>query len=428
MNRTRGALVAAALAFGIGLGVARSRGDAPGVGQSPAGQIEELSGSIAFLEQRLQADPENFLVADHLVGRYLLRFQLGADLADVQRAEQVAHTLLKITPDRADALARLSNIHLTQHAFTPALSAAEAAFNADSANAAALGALFDAAMASGRYDRAERALRLLGAETLPGRLRLAHWLAATGETEGAHHHLRNACTALERAAARPQTVAWCRTELAGVQLEREGQRAARSLYRQALEAQPGYRGAIEGLADLAHASEDWEEAERLYRSIATDAHPDLYLRLAEVHRAQGDEARAKQYDGKFLRVATAPGAKALYAQPLAAFYAARPETRDAALGIALRDVARRPAVESYATLSWVRFQRGELREALIASDSAWKWGAPSPTMQYQRACILSGLGREAESAVLMRQALERPDLLDPEVRQLPAYCGSRRTA
>lgn len=338
----------------------------------------------------------------------------------------MVHGALDAAPDPAGALARLSAIQLTQHEFAEALAAAEQAVEKDASDVVALSALFDAAMASGRYERARWAATQLPAGSSAQRLRTAQWLAAHGETDGAHAAMEQTCAHFQQESLRPQLVAWCLTELAGLQGEGVGPSAARKLLREALRVQPGYRGAIEALADLAHADGDWKEAGRLYRSIATDAHPDLYLRLAEVSRAQGDAAAAERYEQDFLCVAAAPGAEALHAHPLALFYAARPATRTAALEIALRDVARRPTVESYAVLSWVRFQRGELREALAASDSAWRWGAPSRTMQYQRARMLSALGQEAKAKALMREALQRVDLLDFETRRdLRSYSHTR---
>lgn len=415
MKRAWIGAVAVALALGLGGGAALSRADDT-QSRRADGRIAELSGSIGFLERRLREDPENFVAASHLVGRYLLRFQLGADLADVERAERVARALLATTPDRAGALAQLSNVHLTQHAFAAALQTAQAAVHADSTSEAALASLFDAAMASGQYDQAQSALRQLGGESVPGRLRVAQWQIAQGEGEGAYANLERTCDALQRAAAAPQTVAWCLTELAGLRFEHDGERAARALYRKALHLQPGYRGAVEGLADLAHARGDWARAQRLYASVATDAHPDLYLRLGEVTRALGEEARAVRYDSVFLSVAAAPGAEPLYAHPLALFYARSPATLDQALGVARRDVQRRPAVESYDLLAWVLYRRGKMREALEMSDRARGWGSPSTTMDYHRAMILDALGRGATADSLRTQALARPELLDPHLR------------
>jgi hypothetical protein len=96
----------------------------------------------------------------------------------------------------------------------------------------------------------------------------------------------------------------------------------------------------------------------------------------------------------------------LYAHPLALYYAQRPETRDSALAVALRDVGRRPTMESWDVLAQVRLQRGEIEEALLASDRAFAWGAPSPGMQVHRGWILSAMGRETEGRKLLERATE----------------------
>lgn len=391
----------------------------PAPGATPndaAAEVARLSGSIDFFERRLAEDPENFLAAGHLAERLMLRYQLAADQDDVERAETVARSLAASSPSRAAALARLSSIHLAQHEFAEALRTAEQAVEEDATNDAALAALSDAAIASGRYVRAEWAVRKLPAGSAARQIRTASWLAAHGEVDGAYTTLGRVCARFRDESLRPQLVAWCLTELAALQQEREGTGAARTLLRDALRVQPGYRGAIEALAELAHADAEWEEAARLYGAVATDAHPDIYLRLAEVERALGNPTAAARHGQAFLRVATAPGAEALHAHPLALFYAAHPNTRGIALQVARRDVARRPAVESYDVLSWVHFRRGEFPQALAASDSAARWGAPSATMQYRRARILQAVGRGTEAATLRREALRRPDLLDPEAR------------
>lgn len=403
-------LMAAGGAFAVSTAAYRPSPD------DAAAQVAALSGGIGFFERRLAADPENFMAAGHLAERLMLRYQLAADQGDVERAEAVARRLADVSPGRAGALARLSSIHLAQHEFAEALQTAERAVEADADDSAALAALFDAAIAGGRYGRAEWALRKLPAGSAAREIRRAGWLAAHGEADGAYAALRGVCAQFRDESLRPQLVAWCLTELAGLQQERGGTGAARALLGDALRAQPGYRGAIEALADLAHADGEWKEAARLYGSVATDAHPDIYLRLAEVERVLGNPAAAARHELAFLRVAAAPGAEALHAHPLALFYAARPETRGAALEVARRDVARRPAVDSYNVLGWVHFRRGELREALAASDSAARWGAPSPTMHYRRARILSAMGGGQEASRAMREALRRPDLLDPAAR------------
>ncbi len=110
-----------------------------------------------------------------------------------------------------------------------------------------------------------------------------------------------------------------------------------------------------------------------------------------------------------------PAGEPSHADRLAFYYAARPLTLVTALAIARRDVARRPAVESYDVLSWVLFRRGSPAQALAASDRARSWGTPSPTMEYHRARILQALGRRPDAAALLQLALAQPSLLEPHV-------------
>jgi len=399
----------------LGVALVTSRAVTPGGREVAATDTAITSRSIAFFEQRLARDPYNYLAGGRLVARYLMRFQLGGNLADVKRAEVVAQSIMPVVSDTAGAYARLGVVYLTQHKFAEAHDAARRAVARNPKDQEALGLLFDTGIATGRYAVAESALARLMPGRMPYQLRLAHMLSARGNMQGAYHTMDRACRQLARAQVRPQAVAWCLTELAKIQHAREGEPSAAALYHAALRVQPGYRAALEGLADLAYARGDWAEAARLFQHIAVDAHPDLYLRLAEVHRAMGQSGTAAGWERAFLRVARAPGGEPLYALPLALYYAASPLTLDTALAIARRDVARRPAVESWDVLSWVLFRRGDLTEALVASDRARQWGAPSPTMNYHRGRMLEALGRGNEAAPFLRLALARRSLLEPHV-------------
>ena len=409
-------LIALPATAALGIAIAVPRVAARSGVEAALADTSVVSRNIAFLSRRYTQDPWNYLVGGRLVGALMLRFGSGADLGDVVEAERIARAVVPTAPDRAGALARVSAVVLAQHKFGEAFSTALDAVRINPADDAVQGTLFDAAMAAGQYVIAESTMVRLRSSTLEGQLRRAHWFDATGRQGAAFASMDRACWQIERTGLRPQVIAWCLTELAKLQLTRAGTPAARRLLERALTLQPGYRGAVEGLADLAHAQRDWRRARRLYASIAADAHPDLYLRLAEAAAGQGDRVAARAYETKFLRVAAVPESEALYAHPLALYYASRPETRDLALAVSLRDIARRPSVESFDVLSWVRFERGEFEEALGASSRARGWGAPSPTMDFHRAKILSALGREAEARTLEAAAIERPEILAPDAR------------
>lgn len=386
-----------------------------------------LSESIEFLEGRLAAGPYNHVVGYKLAGFYTLRFELEPDVADLRRAEEVIRGLLPAVPSRAVGLARLSLIQVMRHEFPEALAAARAAVAADGGEEAASAALFDAALVTGHYTLAESALTRLKPRSLPRMIREARWLEVQGQSGRAQLIMQRVCRRLASGVVRPQLSAWCLTRLADLEHQGNGPEAAQRWLRAALRLDPTHRRAIEGLADLARAQGQWRRAERLYRRVLSDAHPDLSLRLAEVRRAVGEPDEARRLEAEFLRVAEAPGAEALYAHELAIYLAGRRETRDRALDVVLRDIARRPAAEGYEVLAWVQWQRGDLAAALAASDSARGWGAPSPTSDYHRARILQGLGRCAEARALYARALADPTLLAPHaLEDSRAMRGSRR--
>jgi tetratricopeptide (TPR) repeat protein len=376
------------------------------------------SRSIAYFERRLAAQPANYMVRSRLMSRYVRRFTTGANLADVARAEANARELVRTGPDRVQALSRLSSVLLMQHKFAGALAAASEARDRDSSSQEALGALFDASLAAGRYADAESALGRLRPGTLDAQVRRAQWLDASGQTQAAFDGFDRICHQLQRSEAPPPVVAWCLTQLGAVDHARRGPEAAAAVWNRALAVQPGYRGALEGLASLAQAQGNLRRAERLYRRIAADAHPDLYLRLSEIAGARGDSARAREYERRFLALAGDPANEALYGELLALYYAEQDApARVTALTLARRAVARRPTVESYDVLSWVRFRRHELTEAFAASDSARRWGTPSPTMDWHRGRILEALGRNGEATPLLQAAAARRTLLAPHARR-----------
>lgn len=410
----RTALIAAVLAVGIAIAL-------PGAGARPrvtaAADSTRQSQAIAFFEARLARDSHDYLAAGQLVPRYLSRFRTAADLADLGRAAEAARAVLALTPDSATALARLGTTALARHEFAPAYRLAREALGVDASHEEALGLLFDAALATGRYVVAESTLRRLEPGRPSQQVRLAQWLNAQGNAAGAAFALHGLCRRMARSPHRAVTLAWCWVELGKIEGGLRGAPAAAARFRRALAVLPGYRGAIEGLADLAHARGDWRAARRLYARIATDAHPDVYLRLAEAHRCLGDRVGARRYEARFVSIAAAPDAEALYGRELALFFTEHHATRPLAVAIARRDLERRPAVESWDVLSWALFRLGNLEGALAAAREARRWGAPAPTMDYHLASILDSLGRPSDATALRGAARTAdPSTLAPHVR------------
>jgi tetratricopeptide (TPR) repeat protein len=409
-----GAAGGAALVLTLAVG---TTGRATAPSPSPA-DTAITSRTIAYLEARLTREPLNYLAAGQLVNRYILRFSTGADLADLERAETLSRRLLVQHPDRASAASRLAGVLLMRHDFAGAYAAALQAVAADSTSDDAWGTLLEAALASGRYDVADRVAQRIDTGTLVGQVRRAQWLDLRGSTAAAEAMMDRACRELHRSAAPPPVEAWCLTQLAGMRHSEEGPDAATALLRRALAVQPGFRGAIEGLANLAAARGRWAEAHRLYRRILSDAHPDIYLRLAEAAGQTGRRAEAERLEARFLATAGRPEHEALFGNVLALHYAerGRPADLDTALVLARRDIARRPTVDGYDLLAWIHYRRGEIAAAVRASDRSLEWGSPQPTVLLHRALILRRAGRDGEADSLLARSAARPTLLTAAAR------------
>jgi tetratricopeptide (TPR) repeat protein len=307
-----------------------------------------------------------------------------------------------------------------QHKFGPALEAAERAVAADTGSAEARGTLLEAAIAAGRYDEADAAAARIDQRSVAGLARRALWLDAQGRTETALSLMTDACRELERTEAPAQASAWCLTQAAGMTHSLRGPDAAETIYRRVLELDPGNRGGVEGLANLALGRGRPRDALDGFSAIRSDAHPDLYLRIAEAYRQLGRPDSAALAERRFLAIAGVPENEALFGNVLALFQAERgdPQALDSALAIAKREVARRPTNESHDLLAWVYYRRGETEPAVAASDRSLRWGRLNPTMTFHRGTILAAAGRGAEAGRLLAEAIQVPTLLAPHLRAL----------
>lgn len=403
-------LTVAAIGFAVTFGR-----ENPAEGRDVVTPAEVLDMRIAEWEKRYD-NPYNLMIGSRLAADYSARFGATADLVDVERAEAVTRELIEAWPQKPGLKNRLAGLYITQHRFADAYDLAAANVAADSSDAGALGALFDAAMAMGRYDVAAIALDKLDENLFGRRVREARWLEVNGHTDEASRIMTGACEQLELSAGDHLVLAWCYRRVADM----ESGRAAEEALRRANAAWPGYRGVKEARADIAYGEGRWAEARDLFMELRSDAHPDIYLRLAEASHALGNDDDARHWNEEFMRSAGDPEVESLYAQPLAEYLAASPDTRAEALAVMRRDIERRPSIENYAVLAWVLLQNDRPDEALEAIGEARRFGEPTLATDYLMARALESLGRTEEAAPYRAAAAadvgSLPHILQLEVR------------
>lgn len=411
----RGLLVVLTVAA-IGIAVTFGR-ESSAEGRNVVTPAEVLDMRIAEWEKRYDS-PYNLMIGSRLAADYSSRFSATADLADVERAEALTNELIEAWPQKRGLKNRLAGLYITQHRFADAYDLAAANVAADSGDAGARGALFDAAMATGRYDVAAIALDGLDQNLFGRRVREARWLEVNGDTDEASRIMTGACEQLELSAGDHLVLAWCYRRVADM----ESGRASEEALRRSDAAWPGYRGVKEARADDAYGEGRWAEARDLFKELRSDAHPDIYLRLAEVAEAMGQDDLARRWNEEFIRVAGDAGVEPMYAQSLAEYLAASPESRAEALAVMQRDIERRPSIENHAVLAWVLLQNDRPEEALEAIGEARGFGEPTLGTDYLMARALEALGRPEEAAPYRAGAEADAGSL-PHVLQLEVRAG-----
>lgn len=377
---------------------------------------EVLDMNIAEFERRYEG-PYDLLIGSRLADAHTTRFSASADPADLERALELTTELAETWPENPGIRNRLASLYITAHRFGDAFQIASEAVRADSANQGALGVLFDASMAMGEYRAAGSALAALERDSFGRYIREARWLDARGENREAKRLMRRACERIEGTSTNRLVVAWCFTRMADL----ASGAAVPAWHERALAAWPDYRGVREARADAAFAEGRWDDARDLYMTLRSDAHPDIYLRLAEVAAMNGDDEATAAWNDRFVTTAGAPEDEALYAQPLAV-YLARHGNPAEAVDVMRREIERRPSIESHALLAWALLVAGRPGEALAQARMAAEWGEPTAEARLLQALALDALGRSAEAAPLRVASATAPADL-PHYLQIELRAG-----
>ncbi len=199
----------------------------PGVTATNRGAV--TLASIDFFERRLREHPGSFTTANALVDRYLLRFQERGRLVDLRRAEEVARRVTTLMSWDAGPHARLSAILLRQHRVLEAEREARIAARMDGKRADPV--LFDALLERGLYDEVEAVLGRMDPRTFAYNVRYARLQEMMGNLDGSTLAMSRACRTLSGAGVAGAMMAWCYTELSGLEWSAGNLRRSRDLHR-----------------------------------------------------------------------------------------------------------------------------------------------------------------------------------------------------
>jgi tetratricopeptide (TPR) repeat protein len=390
-----------------------------------------MTDELEFFERRLaEHGPEDVLGRRRIVSASLLRFQAYGQEDDLARAERHLASLSKRYPTSSGVWSSVASAKLSRHDFPGAVEASEHSVRVAGADDGDTRLrLFDAYLATGRYQEAQELLSLpFDRSTFAFRTRSIRLQDRLGDVVGAREGMEATLETLRSYAQPRAIVAWNLVELGHFEQHSGRPGQAVGHYREALGLLPGHAAAIEGMAQVAFGFDrDLNVAEALFlKALNNGGHLDLYLRLIEVAEGAGSVERAERYRERFLTAAQADeSTQRLNLRPLALTLGQEDETLDQALHYARRDLTLRHTSESYAVLGWILSRLGRTSEAWMWIEAAQAWVQPEPEVDYLSGLVALDAGRPDRGKELLSRALAAEAEIGPiKSERIRQFLGS----
>ena len=373
----------------------------------PATASGSLDASIASLESKVEAQPDDWKASAALGIAYVQRARITSDPSTYPLAQVVLSRSLKLQPTgNAEALVGLGTLAAARHHFIDALRWGRRATKAAPYDADVYGLLGDAQLELGRYGAAFGSFqRMIDIRpNLASYARVSYALELRGNVEGAIGAMRAAYDV----AAGPADAAWAAAHIAKLHFGAGRVEEATRWFRRARAADPGSMDAEAGVALIAWASGDLQAATAAYERLAARyPSPDHVAVLGDLYAAAGDrEAAAAQYElvRAEARLFRANGVDTDLEIALFEADHVRGGSARAALRAARAEWARRRSVHVADAYAWALYANGDFRRAAALSAEALRLGTRNALFLFHAGMIRLRLGDEAAATSFLRQA------------------------
>ena len=344
-----------------------------------------------------------------LASAYMQKARETGDFHFNKKAEEALEKSLNVAPRNYDALKLRTKLLLTYHRFAEALAEAQHAQKLRPNDHDVYGALTDAYVELGDYDRAIESAQTM-VDLRPDAAsysRVAYLRSLSGDTEGAIEAMDVAVKAADP--RDPEAVAWYRVQL-GEELSRAGRAVeAEAQFDKALIIFPVHGLALAAKAQARAAAGDYDKAIDLYKR---DPSHDAMLALGDIYTRLGRMAEAEKMYDSFEAAERAAATQENDMSHLVRFWADRRRNLDQALAIMQAERARRSDIYTCDTLAWVLFRMGRLLEAKSAITEALRTGTRDPEINYHAGMIYHALDDRRQAATYLELALETKPVFD----------------
>ncbi|AXG76390.1 tetratricopeptide repeat protein [Streptomyces paludis] len=379
-------------------------------GGAPVDQLGtgNLAQGIESLQKHLKTRPKDATGWATLGAAYVEQARTSGDPTRYPQAEKAFTRSLALRPAAENdiALAGRAALAAARHDFPTALRASDRALRVNPYSERALSTRVDALVELGRYEEAERAVRLADQRRpgIPVFTRYAYVAELRGDVAGARRVLLRAADSAYSTA----DVAYVATALGQLAWSQGQYARALGHYKTALRADPDYLPALEGRGRTYAAQGGDQRALRdLDEVVRRFPLPGQLAALGELREVNGEkEKAAENYDlvATWTRLARANGvATDLESALIEADHGDAAE----ALKAARAEWSRRESVHTADALGWALYASGKHREALTYAKKATAAspGYRNASFLFHRGMIEHALGDERAARRDLRAAL-----------------------
>jgi len=368
------------------------------------GDTESL---VAQLQSAVRENPGDVQSLTLLGLAYQQRARETGDPAYYVKSEGVLDEALALESDDLLATSGLGSLALARHDFAGALRLGEKARDLSPDTARNYGVIGDALTELGRYEDAFAAFdRMVALKPgIASYARVSYARELRGDTRGAIQAME---LAVDAARGSQEPAAWAMAQLGKLHFAVGERDAAARWYDRALAALPGYVYALEALAHVEGARENYPAAIELARkAVDTIPLPQFVTLLGDLYQVSGQDVLAReQYDlmDAIHRLLQANGVRSDL--EIAAFYADHGIRLPEALELARAGWEERPSITGDDALAWALERNGRCEEALPLSKRALRLGTQDASLFFHRGMIERCLGNRQAAERWLRRALE----------------------
>lgn len=341
-----------------------------------------------------------------LASAYTQKARETSDFKFNKTAEEALEKSLTVAPENYDALKLRVKLLLTYHRFAEALAAAQRVQQLRPEDHDVYGALTDAYVELGDYERAIESAQTM-VDLRPDAAsysRVSYLRSLTGDTQGAIQAMDVAVKAADP--RDPEGLAWYLVHL-GDELMNLGKSSAAELeYQKALAVFPDYPLALAAKGRALVRAGKLQEAVGFYeRSQNRAPLPETVVALGDLYQKLGriDDAKRQYELVEFVEKDSAAGGT--YSRQLAMFWADHDQKLDQALQIIERERANRADIFTCDAFAWVLFKNNRIAEASKAIEEALRLGTREAKIYYHAGMIYNAAGDRTKGMKFLKLAL-----------------------